>query len=99
MYLLIPLLCLPSIAPAAIFYLIHCNRTAKEERFPLALYIILLSISAVLACFIGITWGIDYACRMPAGNLCGLFGFLIAPLCSLVVVSLLAWGMISFGDK
>jgi hypothetical protein len=99
LFILIPLLCLPSVAPAAFLYVLHSSRTPKEDRFPLALYIILLMIFAFVACGVGLAWGVESACQKPGGSLCGLFGVLVGPLSSLVVVSVLAWLMTFFGSK
>jgi len=99
LFILVPLLCLPSIAPAAFFYVLHRNRTPKEDRFPLALYFIMLLIFAFAACSVGLAWGVESACQKPAGNLCGLSGLLVGPLSSFVAVSVVAWLLTFFGSK
>lgn len=87
-------LCAPAILPAAFFYARHCKRTTRgENRFPLALYIVLLLICAFVAFWAGVVGGISYACRGPsAGNLCGLLGpFVVGPLSSLIAVTVFSW--------
>jgi len=93
------LLSLPSILPAAVIYLIHCNRTPKEDRFPAAVYFILLAIAAVVACGLTSLWALDVACRPPAGNLCGLIAFPAGSAGAFVAVTVLAWVMTRFGNK
>lgn len=88
-------LCTPCLIPAAIFYARH--RRPKEQRFPLWLYVVTLLICSYLAFCVATGLGVEYACRKPAGNLCGLAGVFIAgPLGAFVTVSFLAWLMTSF---
>ncbi len=92
-------LCVPAILPAAFFYAGHCKRTPRgENRFPLALYIVLLLICAVVAFWAGVAGGIAYACSgLSAGNLCGLLGpFVIGPLSSIIAVTVLSWLLTRF---
>lgn len=87
-------LCVPACLPAAFFYARHCKRTTRgENRFPLALYIVLLLICAFVAFWAGVVGGISYACSGPsAGNLCGLLGpFIIGPLSAFFAVTALSW--------
>ena len=97
MYWFIPMLCIPSILPASVFYLTHWSRRAKEDRFPLALYIILQIIFSLAACVAGFAGGVMYGCFPPAaGNLCGLAGLPVGALASFVVASALGWLTTSF---
>ncbi len=92
-------LSVPGILPAAYFYARHCNRTPRgENRFPLALYVVVLLICAFVAFWAGVGLGIDYACSGPsAGNLCGLLGVFVAgPLSSFFTVTVISWLMTSF---
>lgn len=88
------LLCVPGIVPALVFYSRHCKDTPRgENRFPLGLYVIALSICAFVAFWAGTVWGARLACSRPSsGNLCGLLGFMaVGPLSSILTVSVVSW--------
>jgi hypothetical protein len=92
-------LCVPGLLPAAYLYARHCNRVRQgENRFPLALYIVVLLICAFVAFWAGNAVGVEYACRGPsAGNLCGLLGvFIVGPLSSFFTVTVISLLMTSF---
>jgi hypothetical protein len=88
-------LCAPGIVPAAYLYARHCNRTPRgENRFPLVLYVVVLLLCAFVAFWAGFGWSVAYACRGPSpGNLCGLLGFVVGPLSSLITVTVVSWLM------
>jgi hypothetical protein len=89
------ILCTPCLIPAAIFYARH--RGPNEQRFPLWLYVVTLLICSYVAYCVATGLGVEYACRKPAGNLCGLAGVFVAgPLGGFVTVTVLAWLMTSF---
>jgi len=87
-------LCAPGVVPAVIFYRRHCKeRPGGENRFPLGLYVVALSICAFVAFWVGTGWGGSFACSGPSsGNLCSLLGFMVVgPLSSIIAVSVLSW--------
>jgi hypothetical protein len=93
------MLCAPGIVPAAIFYIRHCNQTPRgQNRFPLGLYVVALLTCAVVAFWVGVGWGVNYACSRPFwGNLCGLPGLIVVgPISSIITVSMASWLMTSF---
>jgi hypothetical protein len=93
------ILCAPGILPAAFFYSRHYNRTpGGENRFPLGLYVVALLTCAVMAFWVGVGLGVEYACSRPSwGNLCGLLGiFVVGPLSSIITVTVVSWLMTHF---
>src|SRR5437660_1086217 len=53
-------------------------RPDQRRRFPMLLYLALALGSAVVAFFIGLSFGVTLACSSAsAGNLCGLWGFFV----------------------
>lgn len=88
-------LCAPGIVPAALLYARHRNQTPRgENRFPLVLYVVVLLICAFVAFWAGVGWGTGYACSGPSpGNLCGLLGFVVGPLSSIIIVTVVSWLM------
>jgi len=85
-------LCAPGVVPAVIFYRRHCNeRPGGENRFPLGLYVVALSICAFVAFWVGTGWGVSFACSGHSSG-CGLLGFMVVgPLSSIIAVSVLSW--------
>lgn len=65
---------------AVIFYARHCRAYPnKEGRIPVIAYILALLVCAGIAFFIGLQFGISWACSSPwGGNLCGLFGVFVS---------------------
>jgi hypothetical protein len=60
--------------PAAVgFYVRHRKRIEPDRRVPVAVYVLALIISGVLAGYAGMVGGMMLACP-KTGNLCGLFG-------------------------
>jgi hypothetical protein len=93
------ILCAPGIVPAAIFYIRHCNQTPRgQNRFPLGLYVVALLTCAFVAFWVGVGWGVEYACSRPSwGNLCGLLGLIVVgPLGSIITISVVSWLMTYF---
>jgi hypothetical protein len=76
----------------------HRRRYEPTDRFPLAVYVVMLLVCAVVAFWLGLVQGASWACRKPAsGNLCGLFGFFISgPLLASLAVVLLGWFLLGF---
>jgi len=76
---------LVAILCAVSFYARHCReRPDPERRVPALAYAFGLLICAIVAYFIGMILGAEWACSDPStGNLCGLEGvFVIGPLAS-----------------
>jgi hypothetical protein len=77
--LLAPLWPLIAIGSAVFFYVHHSRRIEPARRIPLIVYIAGVIIAGGVTGILGLGWGIRSACSGPrAGNLCGLFGFLVA---------------------
>jgi hypothetical protein len=67
---------------AIFLYRQHCLARPKH-RIPALIYVAIILMCAAVGYFFGMIFGIDYACSLPAGNLCGLAGvFIIGPLVS-----------------
>lgn len=66
---------------AVAFYARHSN---PQKRISLVAYVLVLLVCAIVAFFVGLQYGIAWACSSPsAGNLCGLAGFfIIGPVAS-----------------
>jgi len=66
-----------AIAFAAYFYARHCDACPNPEtRISVITYIFALIICALIAFFLGLQYGIAWACSSQwGGNLCGLVGF------------------------
>ena len=66
-----------AIVCAAFFYARHCAACPNPEtRISAITYILALIVSAPIAFFFGLHYGIAWACSSPwGGNLCGLVGF------------------------
>jgi len=82
-----------AIISAVSFYAHHCReRPNPERRVPALAYAFVLLVCAIIAYFIGMMLGAEWACSGPAaGNLCGLAGvFLIGPLASTLATILVA---------
>lgn len=99
MILLWYFLCLLSpglaIAFAAFFYAQHCKeRPDPHRRIPAVVYALLLLIFAIGGFLLGMSYGIDWACSRPAGNLCGLSGFFVAGPLGAAFAILFAGGLI-----
>jgi hypothetical protein len=68
----------------AIFFAVRCyaihqrRRPERGRRLPVAAYVVVLLVCAIIAFPFGLFLGIDAACTDPRfGNLCGLFGFFV----------------------
>jgi len=73
--LISPLIALLS---AIVFYVHHRERVEPERRMPLVAFILALIVCAGGAGFFGLYIGLELACKTPnAGNLCGLWAFLV----------------------
>jgi hypothetical protein len=59
---------------AALFYARHCRAYPNpERRISLIAYVLVSLVCAIVAFFIGLQYGVAWACSSPgAGNLCGL---------------------------
>lgn len=64
---------------ATVFYVRHCRAfPSPEGRISLIAYVLVLLVCAVIAFFIGLQYGITWACSSRwGGNLCGLVGFFV----------------------
>ena len=73
---------------AIFFYVLHRERVEPERRVSLVAYVLALIVCGVIAGFFGLYVGTEIACSSPkAGNLCGIWGFLVTgPLsCALAI--------------
>jgi hypothetical protein len=70
-----PLIALVS---AIVLYTRHRERVGPERRVPVIAFILALIVCGVGAGFFGLYLGLELACKPPnAGNLCGLWAFLV----------------------
>jgi hypothetical protein len=75
---------------AAVFYARHCKkRPDPERRIPAVAYALVLLVCAIAGYFLGMIYGIEWACSRPADNLCGLAGvFIVGPLAAAFAIFL-----------
>ena len=74
---------------AVLFYVRHCRAYPNPEaRISLVVYVLALLVCATIAFFIGMQWGITWACSSRwGGNLCGLVGiFAVGPIAAAVAI-------------
>ena len=74
---------------AIVSYARHRKRVEPGRRFPVVAYGLAIAVCGVLAGRLGLYFGVELACSAPkAGNLCGIWGFLVGgPLsCALAIV-------------
>ena len=66
-------------ACAVLFYTRHCRAFPdRQARISLVAYVLTLLVCAIIAFFIGLQYGLTWACSSRwGGNLCGLVGFFI----------------------
>jgi hypothetical protein len=81
-----------SIVSAGFFYVLHCRVCPDpERRISGTAYVIVLLVCAMVAYFLGLRYGIAWACSAPppwGGNLCGLAGFFVTgPVAAMFAVS------------
>jgi hypothetical protein len=99
--LLAPLWPLIAVGSAVFFYARHSRRIEPAHRVPPVLYVAGVIIGGAVAGILGLGWGIRWACSDPnAGNLCGLFGFLVAgPIAGTLGVVLVGSALSLVGDN
>jgi hypothetical protein len=69
---------LVALASAIYFYLRHRDRVEPERRVPVIAFILALIVCAVITGGLGLYLGLSLTCDTPtAGNLCGLWAFLV----------------------
>jgi hypothetical protein len=85
---------------AAVFYSLHHRNHPQLSHLPAILYGLILLVCGSLAYLSGVILGVKWACSDPStGNLCGLAGFIVAPLLSTLTIVLFSWLLLSRSSR
>ena len=81
---------------AIIFYVHHRNRVEPKRRISIVVYILAVIACGVVGGLFGLYVGVKLTCSSPkAGNLCGIWGFLIVgPLSCALAIFLLTFYLV-----
>ncbi len=87
-----------AIVCAVVFYARHCRAFPEpERRISFVGYVSALLVCAVVAFFIGLQYGMTWACSSQwGGNLCGLFGFFVGGPIAAALAIFSAGALITF---
>lgn len=86
---------------AVVFYARYCRAVpGSENRISIIAYVLVLLACAVVAFFIGLQYGIAWACSSQwGGNLCGLVGFFIAGPVAAALAIFFASALMTWTDE